>query len=151
MANTYTQLYIHIVFAVQGRYNLIPVSHKEELQKYITGIVSGKNQKLISINCMPNHAHILIGLQPDCALSAIVRDIKANSSKFMNEQKWFRGRFEWQKGFGAFTLGHSQLDVIIKYIANQETHHKQRPFRDEYVEFLKRYEVAYDLKYIFKD
>jgi putative transposase len=151
MANTYTQLYVHVVFAVMGRYNLILPVKKEELHKYITGIVTAKAQKLIAINCMPNHTHLLLGIKPDMAVSSIVRDIKANSSRFINEQKWMVGNFEWQKGFGAFSLGHSQLSVIIQYIANQERHHFGRTFREEYVEFLKRYEIDYNPDYIFSE
>ena len=103
MANTYTQIYVHVVFAVEGRQNLIRPEHNDELQKYITGIVSGQKQKLIAINNMPDHVHILIGLKPDIALSDLMRDIKAGSSKFINEKRWVVGRFEWQEGFGAFS------------------------------------------------
>src|SRR5574341_1760404 len=119
MANTYTQIYIHVVFAVQGRQNLIPKEYKEELHQYITGIVRNQKQKLIAINSMPDHVHILIGLKPNIALSDLVRDIKANSSAFMNEKRWIRGKFNWQEGFGAFSYGHSQVDVIIKYIQDK--------------------------------
>ena len=109
MANTYTQLYFHLIFAVQGRANLISPKWKEELNKYITGIITNKGQKLIAINGMPDHLHLLIGMKPDCNLSDLLRDVKANSSKFVNDKNWIMGKFEWQKGFGAFTLGHSQL------------------------------------------
>ncbi len=151
MANTYTQLYFHIVFAVKGRTNLISIKWKEELYKYITGIITNKNQKLIAINGMPDHIHLLTGMKPDGCLSDLVRDIKANSSKFINEKKWVVGKFEWQQGFGAFTLGHSQLDVIGSYIKNQQQHHKTKSFREEYIEFLKRYEIDYKTEYIFDD
>src|SRR3954454_12839580 len=103
MANTYSQIYIHIVFAVEGRQSLIRSEFNGELQKYITGIVSGQKQKLIAINNMPDHLHLLVGLKPDLALSNLVRDIKANSSKFINEKRWVAGRFSWQEGFGAFS------------------------------------------------
>jgi putative transposase len=103
VANTYTQIYIQVVFAVEWRQSLIKAENKEEIHKYITGIVRNDGQKLIEINSMPDHAHILIGLKPDIALSVLVRDIKANSSKFINEQGWVRGRFNWQEGFGAFS------------------------------------------------
>ena len=101
MADTYTQLYIHIVFAVKGRQSLIPKQHKAELHKYITGVITGKNQKVIQINSMPDHIHILIGMTPEIALSDLVRDIKANSSKLINKNRWVMGRFEWQTGFAA--------------------------------------------------
>jgi len=138
MANTYTQIYIQIVFAVQHRKNLIPKSNKEELHKYITGIVTNRDQKLLSINCMPDHTHILVGLKPTMAISDFVRDIKANSSSFINEKKWIRSKFHWQEGYGAFSYGHSQLDRVIRYINNQEKHHKKRTFKEEYTEFLKK-------------
>jgi REP element-mobilizing transposase RayT len=150
MANTYTQIYIHVVFAVQGRQNLIPKEHKEELHKYITGIVQNKKQKLIAINSMPDHIHLFIGMKPSIALSDLVRDIKANSSNFINEKKWVRGRFNWQEGFGAFSYGHSQIDVVVKYIQNQEEHHAKKTFKDEYLEMLKKFNVEYDERYLFK-
>ena len=150
MANTYTQIYIHIVFAVQGRQNLITKEHKEELHKYITGIVQNKGQKLIAINSMPDHVHIFIGMKPTVALSDLVRDIKNNSSSFINEKRWVRGKFNWQKGFGAFSYGHSQIDVVVKYIQNQEKHHKQKTFREEYLEMLQKFAVEYDDKYLFE-
>jgi putative transposase len=128
MANTYTQIYIHIVFAVQGRQSLIPKAHKAELHQYITGIIRNKKQKLIVINSMPDHVHILVGMRPDLALSDLVRDIKANSSKFINEKRWVMGRFRWQEGFGAFSYAHSQLDAVVNYIRNQEKHHAVKPF-----------------------
>ena len=151
MANTYTQLYFHIVFAVKGRANLISLKWEEELYKYITGIISNKNQKLIAINGMPDHIHILIGMKPDGNLSDLVRDIKANSSKLINEKRFVQGKFEWQQGFGAFTLGHSQLDVIVNYIKMQKEHHKTKTFMEEYIEFLKRYEIDFKPEYIFEE
>lgn len=150
MANTYTQIYIHVVFAVQGRQNLIPKEHKEDLHKYITGIVRNKGQKLIAINSMPDHAHVFLGVKPTIALSDLVRDIKNNSSGFINEKKWVRGKFNWQKGFGAFSYGHSQIDAVVKYILNQEKHHAKKTFHEEYVEMLKKFAVEYDEKYLFE-
>lgn len=151
MANTYTQIYLHVIFAVKGRDNLISPTWKEELYKYITGIVTNKNQKLIAINGMPNHVHLLIGLKPDIALSDLIRDVKANSSKFINDKQWVMGKFEWQAGFGGFSYSHSQLDVIINYIRNQEEHHKTKSFREEYLDFLKRYAIDYKTEYFFED
>jgi REP element-mobilizing transposase RayT len=149
MANTYTQIYIHVVFAVSGRRNLIRREYKEELHKYITGIVQTRGQKLIVINGMPDHLHILIGLKPDMAVSNLVRDIKAISSKFINERRWIRGKFGWQEGFGAFSYSHSQLDKVVNYIKNQEKHHAKKSFRDEYLQMLERFNVEYDVRYIF--
>ena len=149
MANTYTQLYIQIVFAVKGRENLISKEHTEELQKYITGIIQQRNCKLIAIYSMPDHSHILIGMRPDTALSDLVRDMKASSSKFIKEKNWVKGRFEWQEGFGAFSYAHSQLQDVIQYILNQEEHHKKRSFKEEYIAFLEKFEVEYNEKYLF--
>ncbi|MYB64954.1 IS200/IS605 family transposase [Candidatus Poribacteria bacterium] len=149
MADTYTQLYIHIVFAVKGRQHLIPKQHKEALHQYITRIITNKKQTLIRINSMPDHIHILIGMKPDIALSDLVRDIKANSSKFINKKGWVAGKFEWQTGFGAFSYSRSQLDVVVNYINNQEAHHSHLTFREEYLAFLKRFDVPYNPKYVF--
>ena len=150
MANTYTQIYIQVVFAVEGRQNLIAPEHNEELQKYITGIVTAQRQKLIAINNMPDHLHLLVGLRPDAALSDLVRDIKANSSKFINEKHWVIGRFSWQEGFGAFSYSRSQLGTVIRYIENQQKHHAKKSFREEYVSLLEKFGVEYDARYIFK-
>lgn len=149
MANTYTQLYFHIVFAVKGRENLISKNWKDELYKYITGITSHKGQKLMYINDIPNHIHILIGTKPNCNLSDLIRDVKSNSSKWINEKKLTPSKFSWQTGFGAFTVSHSQLNQIIDYIINQEEHHKKKSFRDEYVEFLNANNIDYKNEYIF--
>ena len=150
MANTYTQMYIHVVFAVEGRQNLIMPQHNDELQRYLTGIVSGQRHKLIALNNMPDHVHLLVGLRPDAALSDLVREVKAGSSKFINEQHWVMGRFSWQEGFGAFSYSRSQLGVVIHYIASQQTHHAKKTFRDEYVGLLEKFQVKYDPRYIFK-
>lgn len=150
MANTYTQIYIHVVFAVEGRQNLIQPQHNDELQKYITGIITSQRQKLIAINNMPDHLHLLIGLRPDASLSDLVRDVKACSSKFINEKRWVGGRFSWQEGFGAFSYSRSQLGVIIRYIQNQQKHHANKTFREEYIELLEKFNVDYDPKYIFR-
>ena len=149
MANTYSQIYIQIVFAVAGRINLIEKNWKDELYKYITGIIKNHDQKLIAIGGIENHIHILIGLKPNIALSDLVRDIKANSSRFINERRFVKGKFSWQEGFGAFSYSHSQLDNVIRYIQNQEEHHKTNNFKDEYLKFLKKYEVDFDEKYLF--
>jgi putative transposase len=150
VANTYSQIYIHIVFAVEGRQNLIRPEHNDELQKYITGIVSERGQKLIAINNMPDHLHLLIGLQPNCLLSDLVRDIKAGSSNFINSKRWVGGRFSWQEGFGAFSYSRSQVPAVSRYIEDQQKHHAKKSFRDEYIELLERFGVKYDERYIFK-
>ena len=150
MANTFSQIYIQTVFAVDGRRCLIRPEFKEEIYKYITGIVRNNGQKLISINGMSDHVHILIGLKPAMALADLVRDIKADSSNFINKKKWVRGRFSWQEGYGAFSYGHSQLDTIIRYIQNQEQHHRRRSFKDEYLTWLKKFEIPFEEKYVFQ-
>ncbi|WP_264531740.1 IS200/IS605 family transposase [Flavobacterium sp. N502540] len=151
MASTYSQLYIHIVFTVKGRQNLISKNWKDELYKYMTGIISNKGQKLIAINGMPDHIHILVGLKPDKSISDLVRDIKANSSKFINDKKWINGKFEWQNGFGAFSYSHSHLANIIRYIENQEEHHKAKTFKEEYIGFLESFNVDFKNEYLFDD
>ena len=150
MANTYSQIYIHVVFAVEGRQNLIAPEHNDELQKYITGILSAQRQKLISINNMPDHLHLLLGLRPDACLSDLVRDVKANSSRIINEKHWVAGRFSWQGGFGAFSYSRSQLGTVIRYIENQQKHHAKKSFQEEYIGLLERSGVDYDRRYIFK-
>ncbi len=150
MANTYSQIYIQIVFTVKGRQNLIKKIHRAELQKYITGIITNRGQKLLSIYAMPDHIHILVSIKPDISISDLTRDIKAGSSKFINENKWINGRFNWQEGFGAFSYSKSQVDRVVKYIENQEKHHKKDTFKEEYIKFLKRFEINYDEKYLFE-
>ena len=149
MADTYTQLYIHIVFSVKARQPLIPKKHKTELHKYITGIITNKKQKLIQINSMPDHIHILVGITPDVAISDLVRDIKRNATQFINRKRWTVGKFMWQEGFAAFTYSHSQLKDVISYIENQEKHHSNKTFKEEYLELLKRFDVSYNPKYVF--
>lgn len=149
MANTYSQIYIQVVFAVAGRASVIPGEHKDELHRYVTGIVTRRGQKLIAINSMPDHVHLLIGLKPDCALSDLVGDVKAASSKLIHERQWVPGRFAWQEGFGAFSYSHSQLGDVIRYIQQQEEHHAKRTFAQEYREFLERFEIMYDPRYVF--
>ena len=150
MANTYSQIYIQIVFAVQNRGALIDYSWEDELYKYITGIVQNKEQKLIAINGMPDHIHILIGMKPTCNLSDLVREIKKSSNTFINEQKISKFSFKWQEGFGAFSYSHSQLGNVISYIQNQKQHHKKVSFKDEYLAFLEKFEIEFDRDYLFK-
>jgi len=150
MPNTYSQIYIQIVFAVRGRENLIQNKHREELHKYITGIVQNREHKMLSIFCMPDHTHLLVGLKPSVSISDLVRDIKAGSSKFINDNRWMKWKFNWQEGFGAFSYSRSQIDTVIKYILNQEEHHKKKSFREEYIDFLKKFEIDYNEKYLFE-
>ena len=149
MANTYTQIYLQVVFVVQGRQCLIRPEHQTELYKYITGIVSHREQKLIAINGVADHVHLLVGMKPDIALSDLVRDIKTGSSNFINKQRWVRGRFNWQEGFGGFSYGHSQLATVIHYIQNQAQHHQQRSFKSEYLTLLRKFDIAFREEYVF--
>jgi putative transposase len=149
MANTYSQIYIQIVFAVKGRENLITKENREELHKFITGIVSNRDQKLLAIFAMPDHVHIFLGMKPSISISDLVRDIKAGSSKFINDSKWINRKFNWQEGFGAFSYSRSHIDNVVKYILNQEEHHNKKTFREEYLDFLEKFEIEYDQKYVF--
>jgi putative transposase len=150
MANTYSQIYIQIVFTVKGRQNLLPKNHRDELHQYITGIVSNRNQKLLSIFAMPDHLHLLVGINPNISISELVRDIKAGSSKFISDHNLVNGKFSWQEGFGAFSYSKSQIDNVIHYISNQEQHHKKSTFKEEYIELLRKFEIEYDEKYLFE-
>src|SRR5689334_10520802 len=150
MANTFSQIYIQTVFAVSGRMSLITNNYKEELYKYITGIARNKGQKLLQINGMSDHLHILIGLRPSMAIAELVRDIKSDSSDWINRKKLARGKFAWQEGYGAFSYGHSQLDTIVRYIINQEKHHAKRSFRDEYLTLLRKFDIDFKEEYVFE-
>ena len=150
MANTYTQLYAQIIFSPQGRYNLITNRIKIPVYKYITGIIKNKNQKLMIINGMPDHIYIFLGFLPDIALSDLVRDIKSNTAKYINDQKMVLGKFSWQRGFGAFTYSKSQVPDVINYIQNQENHHKRKSFKDEYLDILKKFGIEHRGEYLFE-
>ncbi len=150
MAGTFSQIYIQVVFAVQGRQNLLQKEWRQEVFKYMAGIIKNKGQKPIIINGVEDHVHVFLGLKPAMALSDLVRDIKNNSSNFINEQNWIKGKFNWQEGYGAFSYSHSQMDAVYNYIQNQEENHKQQPFKDEYLDFLKKFEIEHDAKYLFE-
>lgn len=150
MANTFTQIYIHVVFSVKGRQNLINTFWKDELYKYICGIVNCKEQKVYAIGGMADHIHLLLSIKPNISISDFVRDIKANSSKWINEKQFVKGKFQWQEGFGAFSYAQSQLDNVISYINNQEHHHQTKTFKEEYLELLQKFNVAYNEKYLFE-
>lgn len=129
---------------------MIKKENREELHKFITGIISNREQKLLAIFSMPDHVHILIGMKPNISISDLVRDIKAGSSKFINDNKWINGKFNWQEGYGAFSYSKSHLENVIKYILNQEEHHKKQTFEEEYHSFLEKFEIEYDEKYLFE-
>jgi REP element-mobilizing transposase RayT len=151
MANTYTQIHIQFVFAVKFRNGLIHASFKEELYQYVSGIIKANNHKLLAINGMPDHLHIFIGMRPTQSISDLLQDIKGSSSKWINEKKFLKVKFEWQEGYGAFSYSKSHVKNVIEYIQNQENHHKKESFREEYLKFLKVFEIEYDERYIFKE
>lgn len=150
MPGTFNQIYIQIVFAVKGRENLIGNTWNIELNKYISGIIKGKDQKPIIVNGMQDHIHAFIGLKPAMRISDLVRDIKNNSSNFVNDHKFVKGKFSWQDGYGAFSYSHSHIGNVYDYILNQEKHHKKKTFKEEYQEFLKKFEIEHDEKYLFE-
>jgi putative transposase len=150
MANTYTQIHIQLVFAVQNRASLISPAWKEELHQYITGVIQKYDHKLLRINGMPDHIHILFGMRPTQALSDLVQHVKQDSSKWINEKRLSQGKFAWQSGFGAFSYSRSDVPNVIAYIRDQEKHHQVRTFQEEYLELLKAFEVEHDERYIFK-
>ncbi|MEO6721942.1 MAG: IS200/IS605 family transposase [Ferruginibacter sp.] len=150
MPGTFHQIYIQIVFAVKGRENLIGNNWKTELHKYIAGIVKGKGQKSIIVNGMADHIHAFVGLKPVMSISDLARDMKNNSSNFINDRKFVKGKFEWQEGYGAFSYSHSHIGKVYDYILNQEQHHKKKTFKQEYLQFLKKFEVEYNEKYLFE-
>lgn len=150
MANTYSQVYLQFIFAVKGRHNLISPAHNDELQKYITGIVQNRKQKMLAINNVPDHLHMLVGFGSTMSMGDFMEEVKAISSKFINEKGWMSGTFEWQRGYGVFSYSRSQIDSVIKYILKQQEHHKKQSFKEEYLEFLKKFEIEYDEKYLFE-
>lgn len=151
MANTYTQIHLQLIFAVQYRAALIDKEWKVDLYKYMTGIVQNNKHKLISINGMPDHVHILIGMRPHQSLSDLMQDIKGDSSTWINDQHLTKSKFRWQEGYGAFSYSRSHLKAVINYIENQEKHHRNISFTDEYKNFLEKFEVEFDDRYILKD
>lgn len=151
MANTYTQIYLQLIFAVQDRISLIKESWEVELYKYITGIVQNNGHKLIAINGIPNHIHVFIRYKPHQLVPELLQDIKGFSSKWINKQGFVKAKFSWQESYGAFSYSHSHIDSVVKYVMNQKEHHKKRTFREEYLEFLKKYNVSFNEEYILKD
>jgi putative transposase len=150
MANTYTQIHIQTVFAVKNRASLITPAWKHELYKYITAIIQNNGHKLLSINGVADHIHILFGMRPDQALSDLMQHVKQDSSKWINQRGFVRGRFSWQEGYGAFSYSKRDVPHVIAYIENQEAHHRKLTLQEEYVEFLKDFEIEHDERYIFK-
>jgi len=150
MAGTFSQIYIQYIFAVKGRQSLLKKPWQTDVFKYMAGIIKGKNQKPIIVNGVSDHVHVFVGLRPSMCVSDLVRDVKNNSSKYINQQNFISGKFEWQEGYGAFSYAHSQIDDVYKYIQQQEIHHKKKSFKDEYLDFLKKFEVEYNEKFLFE-
>lgn len=150
MAGTYSQVYIHIVFSVKGRENLLDKNLREEVFKYISGIIKEKGHKSIIINGYTDHVHCFVGLKPSVSISDFVRDIKNNSSKFINEKKYLKGKFSWQEGYGVFSYSHSHIKRVYDYILNQEEHHRKKSFKEEYLALLDKFEIEYKPEYLFE-
>jgi REP element-mobilizing transposase RayT len=150
MAGTYSQIYIQYVVSVKGRENLLQKPWRDDVFKYIAGIIKGKNQKPIIVNGVSDHVHVFVGLKPAMNISDLVRDIKNNSSNFINEQKFLKRKFSWQEGYGVFSYAHSQIENVYNYIANQENHHKKKTFKEEYIEFLQKFDIEYNEKFLFE-
>ena len=150
MANTYTQIHIQVVFSVQDRHCIIRNSWKDELYKYITGIIKNKGHKVLAINGMPDHIHVFFGMRPAQSLSGLMQDIKGDSSKWINQKGFVDQRFSWQEGYGAFSYSKSDVDRVVDYIGNQEKHHLKKTFTEEYHDFLVKFHVDFDERYVFK-
>lgn len=149
MSGTYSKIYIQTVFAVNGRANLIQKSWRDELHRYISGIITNNGQKSIIVNGVGDHIHCFFGLKPSMSISDLMRDVKANSSRFINERGFVSGKFQWQSGFGAFSYGHSQIETVYNYIRDQEAHHQKQTFKEEYLSFLSKFEIEHKPEYLF--
>jgi len=151
MPNTYTQLHIQLVFAVKYRAAMIEKEWKERLHQYITAIFQRNNQKMLQINSMPDHIHILFGLRPEQSISSLTQNVKSESTKWINRNRLSKSPFAWQEGYGAFSYSKSHVPAVIRYIQNQETHHRKESFLEEYKKMLKAFDVAFDERYIFRE
>lgn len=149
MAGTFSQIYIQAVFAVKGRENLIDIKWRDELHKYISGIITGKDQKSIIVNGVGDHIHCFIGLKPSISVSDLIRDIKNNSSNFVNDNEFIKGKFRWQEGFGAFSYSHSHIERVYNYILNQEEYHRKKTFKNEYTGLLTKFNIEHKTEYLF--
>ena len=150
MPSTFSQIYLQFVFAVKGRESLIPKQHKEELQKYITSLVQARNAKMLAVNCMPDHVHIFTGIKPSLYIQDFVKEVKVESNDFIRSKHWGADAFHWQEGYGVFSYGHSQIDRVCKYVLNQEEHHRKKTFKEEYHEFLQKFAVPHEERFLFE-
>jgi putative transposase len=149
MANTFSQIYLQFVFAVQNRQSLIAKENKEELHKYITALVQNRKAKMLAVNCMPDHIHLFVGFKPTILISDFVKEIKVESNEFINSKNWMRGKFSWQDGYGVFSYSHSQVDPVVKYVLNQEIHHQRKTFKQEYLKLLEKFDISFEERYLF--
>jgi putative transposase len=149
MANTFSQIYLQFVFAVQQRQSLIDKQHKEELHKYFTGLVQNQKAKMLAVHCMADHTHLFVGFKPTILISNFVKEIKVESNEFINDKKWINGKFSWQEGYGVFSYSHSSIGNVINYMLNQELHHQKKTFRQEYREMLEKSEIPFEKRFLF--
>jgi len=149
MSNTFSQIYLQFVFAVKGRQSLVPRQHKEELHKYMTGLVQNRKAKMLAVYCMPDHTHLFVGFKPSVLISDFIKEIKVESNEFIASKRWLRSKFSWQEGYGVFSYSHSHIDRVIKYILNQEQHHRKMTFRREYHGLLEKFQIPFEEKYLF--
>jgi putative transposase len=149
MPNTFSQIYLQFVFAVKHRQSLIPAAHKEELHKYITGLVQNRKAKMLAVHCMPDHAHVFVGFKPTVLIADFIKEIKVESNEFINDKKWMKTKFSWQEGYGVFSYSHSHIDRVVKYVLNQEQHHRKKTFQQEYVDFLRKFEIPFEDRFLF--
>jgi putative transposase len=149
MANTFSQIYLQFVFAVKHRQSLIAREYKEELHKYVTGLVQNRKAKMLAVHCMPDHIHLFVGFKPVILISDFVKEIKVESNEFINNKNWIKGKFSWQEGYGVFSYSHSHIDAVVKYVLNQEKHHQKKTFKQEYHQLLEKFEIPFEEKYLF--
>ena len=151
MSNTYSQVYVQCVFAVKHREAMINKEWKSNLLGVIGNLINETGCKTIIVNGVEDHVHCFLGLKPVLSISDLMKEVKAKSSKYINDHRLTKSRFEWQEGYGVFSYGHSQIDAVFQYISNQEVHHKKQTFKEEYIAFLEKFEVPYDERYVFVD
>jgi putative transposase len=149
MGDTYSRIYLQFVFAVQNRQSLIAKENKEEVHRYMTGLVQNRQAKMLAIHCMPDHCHLFVGFKPTIFISDFIKEIKVESNEFINDKIWSKRKFNWHEGYGVFSYSHSHIDNVVKYVLNQEKHHKKKTFRQEYHEFLQKFGIPFEEKYLF--
>ena len=150
MANTFSQIYLQFVFAVKGRHTLIPRAHKEELHKYISGLVQRRGAKMLAVHCMPDHIHLFVGFRPVISIADFIKEIKVESNEFVSAKKWVPGRFSWQEGYGVFSYSHAQVGSVADYINGQEQRHQRVSFKEEYCRLLDHFQISYEERFLFE-